>query len=49
MKKWVVGSIVLLGLLCLVAHAYAQGQKPMRTLTILYCNNLNAEIEPCPS
>jgi hypothetical protein len=24
-------------------------QKPMNTLTILYSNNINGEIEPCPT
>ncbi len=24
-------------------------QKPLNTLTLLYSNNINAEIEPCPT
>ena len=28
-------------------HAYAQ--KPTKTLTLLYSNNISGEIEPCPT
>jgi hypothetical protein len=46
------GFILILSVLALCwvvkgAHVYAQ-QSP-KTLTILYSNNLNGEIDPCPT
>ena len=46
-RFWTV--LFLLGfLLTFFAHP-SHAQKQTRTLTILYSNNLNAEIDPCPT
>jgi len=37
----------LMALLMVMGTAYAQKQP--KNLTILYTNNINAEIDPCPS
>ncbi len=39
------GSLLILFAL----PSYGQAQKQARTLTILYSNNINGEIEPCPT
>jgi hypothetical protein len=34
----------------LVTHGFsAQAQQPTASLTILYSNNINGEIDPCPT
>ncbi|MFB3885490.1 MAG: hypothetical protein ACE144_09700 [Thermodesulfobacteriota bacterium] len=40
---------LLLGLLG-VSHVHTSyAQKPLHTLTLLYSNNINGEIDPCPT
>jgi len=48
--KWK-GIIILslvLGICLFVYIASSQAQEPSRKLTLLYTNNVNAEIDPCP-
>jgi hypothetical protein len=50
MKKnrfWVI--LFLLGSVLIVFALPSHAQKQTRTLTILYSNNLNGEIDPCPT
>jgi hypothetical protein len=39
----------LLGCLLVIDAFPSHAQKQAKTLTILYSNNLNGEIEPCPT
>jgi hypothetical protein len=39
------GSLLIL----FAQPSHAQAQKQARTLTILYSNNINGEIDPCPT
>lgn len=39
----------LLGCLLIIYNLPAHAQKQAKTLTILYSNNLNGEVEPCPT
>ena len=48
--KWkrVIALFFLLGI-CLVVNIFSShAQEPSRKLTLLYTNNVNAEIDPCP-
>ncbi len=49
MKKWFSLSALILGLICLTNIVYSQAPKANKTLIILYSNNLNGEIDPCPT
>ncbi len=46
-KGWGLGLLALVLWVCGLEHALAQ--MPSQHLTILYTNNVNGEIEPCPS
>jgi hypothetical protein len=41
--------VFLLGCLLIIYNLPSHAQRPTKTLTILYSNNLNGEIEPCPT
>jgi hypothetical protein len=41
--------VFLLGIHWVVNSTFAQVQKPTKTLTLLYSNNINGEIDPCPT
>jgi hypothetical protein len=41
--------VFLLGCLLIIYNLPAHAQKPPKALTILYSNNLNGEVEPCPT
>jgi hypothetical protein len=47
-KKWFLIGVLALGFL-LVFHALPNAQRLPRTLTLVYSNNINAEIDPCPT
>ena len=49
MKKWFFPIALFLGSLCLTNGVRAQALIPGKTLTILYSNNINGEIDPCPT
>jgi hypothetical protein len=38
-----------LGFLFVVHGVSSQAQQPTKSLTILYSNNINGEIDPCPT
>jgi len=40
---------LLIGSLYLTNGVHAQAIIPSKTLTILYSNNINGEIDPCPT
>jgi hypothetical protein len=47
--RWLVAVVFLLGS-CLITGIHpSYAQDPSGKLTILYTNNINAEIDPCPS
>jgi hypothetical protein len=48
-KKWPLLLIIMFGFLWAIHGADAQPEKPSKILTILYSNNLNGEINPCPT
>jgi hypothetical protein len=41
--------LLVLGLLGATYSVSVHAQKPTGTLTLLYSNNINGEIEPCPT
>jgi len=47
-KVWFFSVFFGLGILLMVMGT-AHAQKQPKNLTILYTNNINAEIDPCPS
>ena len=47
--KRLIAVFFLLGS-CLVVNVFSShAQEPSRKLTLLYTNNINGEIDPCPS
>jgi hypothetical protein len=40
---------LILGLLGTGDYAFSQNRVPVKTLTLLYSNNINGEIDPCPT
>jgi len=40
---------LILGLLGTGHYALSQNGVPVKTLTLLYSNNINGEIDPCPT
>jgi hypothetical protein len=47
--KWLFIVAFVLGLHWMVSGIPVHAQKPAKTLTLLYSNNINGEIEPCPT
>jgi len=47
--KWFVLGILALGFSLLFNISSSHAQKLPKTLTLLYSNNINGEIEPCPT
>jgi hypothetical protein len=47
--KFALIGVLIFGFVWMAADTYSEAQKPNKTLTILYSNNLNAEIDPCPT
>jgi hypothetical protein len=40
---------LILGFLATDHYAFSQSKIPPKTLTLLYSNNINGEIDPCPT
>jgi len=40
---------LILGLLGTGHYTFSQDRIPAKTLTLLYSNNINGEIDPCPT
>ena len=47
--KYLLAVLLVLGFHWVVNSTLAQVQKPTKTLTLLYSNNVNGEIDPCPT
>lgn len=47
--KWIFVVIFVLGFYWTMNGTSVHAQKPFKTLTLLYSNNINGEIEPCPT
>ena len=52
--KWVKAKLffilfLILGFLGTNHYAFSQSMTPPKTLTLLYSNNINGEIDPCPT
>ena len=47
-SKRLVAVFFLLGIYLIVHTLSSHAQEPSRKLTLLYTNNINAEIDPCP-
>jgi len=47
--KWFLIGFFVLGFHWPMNGTPALAQEPRKTLTVLYSNNINGEIEPCPS
>jgi hypothetical protein len=48
-EKWFVIGVLVLGFFLLFNTFPSYAQKSPKTLTLLYSNNINAEIDPCPT
>jgi len=48
-SRVVISFIFFLGFSWMILGASAYAQKFPKTLTVLYSNNLNGEIQPCPT
>jgi len=42
-------ALLVLGFLGMNLGYPCHAQKPLNTLTILYSNNINGEVDPCPT
>ena len=49
MSKWLVAVSFLLGGCLIIGIFSSRAQEPSRNLALIYTNNINAEIDPCPS
>jgi hypothetical protein len=47
--KWFVIGVLVLGFFLLSNFFPSHAQKTVKTLTLLYSNNINGEIDPCPT
>lgn len=47
--RWLFILFLVLGLLGTDRYALSQDKIPVKTLTLLYSNNINGEIDPCPT
>ena len=48
-KGWLLIIVLVSGIYCGMGDSVVYAQKPGTTFTILYSNNLNGEISPCPT
>ena len=48
-EKWSFIVFLILGFLWVGHDTPVYAQKPPKPLTLLYSNNINGEIEPCPT
>ncbi len=48
-QKWFVLGVLALGFSLLINISPSHAQKSPKTMTLLYSNNINGEIEPCPT
>jgi len=48
-KEWFSIIVFVLGFHWMVHGISVYAQNPTKTLTLLYSNNINGEIDPCPT
>jgi hypothetical protein len=48
-EKWLVTGILALGIFLHFSAFPCHAQKSPKALTLLYSNNINGEIDPCPT
>jgi hypothetical protein len=48
-KWWLLIIALASGIYCKMGDSIVYAQKPGTTFTILYSNNINGEISPCPT
>lgn len=47
--KWFLIIVFIIGVVLTVKGISSHAQAPAKTFTLLYSNNINGEIEPCPT
>jgi len=47
--KWFGIGVLVLGLFLLFHASPSHAQRSVKTLTVVYSNNINGEIDPCPT
>jgi hypothetical protein len=47
-RRWLLIAILPLGLLLFFGELSLSSENPSVSLTLIYSNNINAEIDPCP-
>jgi hypothetical protein len=47
--KWLVIGVLALGFFLFLNGSPSHAQKSPKTLTLVYSNNINGEIDPCPT
>ncbi len=47
--KWIVIGVLVLGVFLFLNASPSHAQKSPKTLTLVYSNNINGEIDPCPT
>jgi hypothetical protein len=47
--KWLFIVAFVLGFYWMVSGILVHAQKPPKTLTLVYSNNINGEVDPCPT
>jgi hypothetical protein len=47
--KWFVIGVLVLGFFLFCSASPSHAQKSPKTLTLVYSNNINGEIDPCPT
>ncbi len=47
--KWFVIGVLVLGFFLFLNASPSLAQKSPKTLTLVYSNNINGEIDPCPT
>jgi hypothetical protein len=48
-EKWFLTGLLVLGFFLILNSFPSHAQKLPKTLTLLYSNNINGEIDPCPT
>jgi len=48
-KKWILIGVLAVGFFGVLHALPTRAQKLPKTLTLVYSNNMNGEIDPCPT
>ncbi len=49
MGRWILLTILIICLFLILSKPPSLAQDTLKSLTLLYTNNINGEIDPCPS